>query len=184
MIQALPLIKQEQYIDFFKARRFRTTLLCHDDIPLNRNITADTLTQFHLALAQKPQVVSGDSSDEAPLELETSSATLRCTHPLSKAAMLHLMQQQHRYISCEDLRTSALARLGLSEDDSVVNDPQMSIHALVEQLLPAFSVGLLMISLHPATAGAEPGQRPKVQPLTRWQAARSDCVTNRYHENV
>ncbi len=99
--------------------------------------------------------------------------------------MLHMVQQQHRYISCEDLRTSALARLGLSHDDaSVANDPKMSVQGLAGQLLPAFSVGLLTISLHPATVGTEPGQRPKVQPLTRWQAARSDCVTNRYHENV
>src|SRR5262245_59779269 len=36
-------VQREQYLDFLECRRFRQTLLCHDNIPIDRDINLDLL---------------------------------------------------------------------------------------------------------------------------------------------
>ena len=42
------IVKLEQYMDFIRNRRFRSTLLCHDDIKLNRNVNSNDISKFTL----------------------------------------------------------------------------------------------------------------------------------------
>ncbi len=44
--EAADVIEREQYVDFFKLRRFRQTLLCHQGIPLDRAISAARMSEF------------------------------------------------------------------------------------------------------------------------------------------
>jgi methyltransferase-like protein len=42
-------IEREQYLDFLRMRGFRQTLLCHQGIPLNREITRDMMERYHFS---------------------------------------------------------------------------------------------------------------------------------------
>ena len=44
--EAADVIEREQYVDFFRLRRFRQTLLCHQDVQLNRAIGAARMNEF------------------------------------------------------------------------------------------------------------------------------------------
>ena len=41
------IVHAEQYMDFIHNRRFRRTLLCHEDVILNRNITPEKMLEFY-----------------------------------------------------------------------------------------------------------------------------------------
>src|SRR5262249_9609997 len=43
------LLAKEQYLDFLKCRRFRQTLLCHADVPLQRDLAPARLRRLHVA---------------------------------------------------------------------------------------------------------------------------------------
>ena len=43
---AADIVEREQYLDFLKARRFRRTLLCHEGIPLRREVDPAALDTF------------------------------------------------------------------------------------------------------------------------------------------
>lgn len=50
------IVRTEQYMDFIQNRRFRCTLLCHDNIAFDRNITPEILNKFYMTcdmLAEK-----------------------------------------------------------------------------------------------------------------------------------
>lgn len=49
------IVKTEQYLDFINNRRFRSTLLCHQGIPLNRALNNDSAKKFALSLDVTPE---------------------------------------------------------------------------------------------------------------------------------
>ncbi|RTK93489.1 MAG: methyltransferase domain-containing protein [Rickettsiales bacterium] len=49
------IIKTEQYLDFINNRRFRSTLLCHNNIPLNRALNNESIKKFSMSLDITPE---------------------------------------------------------------------------------------------------------------------------------
>ncbi len=49
------IVRTEQYMDFITNRRFRATLLCHDSVLLNRNISNDALLKYNMILNIVPE---------------------------------------------------------------------------------------------------------------------------------
>lgn len=49
------IIKTEQYLDFINNRRFRTTLLCHKNIPLNRALDNESIRKFSISIDITPE---------------------------------------------------------------------------------------------------------------------------------
>jgi len=43
------IVLKEQYLDFLKCRKFRQTLLCHQDVSLDRGVTPETVMGFFVA---------------------------------------------------------------------------------------------------------------------------------------
>jgi hypothetical protein len=42
------LVRMEQYLDFTINRTFRCSLICHDDVPINREIGPGNMAKFYL----------------------------------------------------------------------------------------------------------------------------------------
>jgi methyltransferase-like protein/trans-aconitate methyltransferase len=62
------IVRTEQYMDFITNRRFRSTLLCHKDIPLNRSLNVDSVKQFALSFnvtPEKPEIDADLNGSEA-----------------------------------------------------------------------------------------------------------------------
>lgn len=58
-------IEREQYVDFRKLRRFRETLLCHEEIALDRAIGPERMNQFLFSEYQRAQEISGEQGVQA-----------------------------------------------------------------------------------------------------------------------
>jgi SAM-dependent methyltransferase len=76
-IDAADVIEREQYLDFFKLRRFRQTLLCREEVPLDRAIGPARMDEFLFSENKSAQRVPGD--DPA---LEAVAQALHDTAPL------------------------------------------------------------------------------------------------------
>jgi methyltransferase-like protein/tRNA1(Val) A37 N6-methylase TrmN6 len=54
------IVRTEQYMDFIRNRRFRSTLLCHANVPLHRNLSNETAKKFTMSCHVTPSKPLGD----------------------------------------------------------------------------------------------------------------------------
>jgi methyltransferase-like protein/2-polyprenyl-3-methyl-5-hydroxy-6-metoxy-1,4-benzoquinol methylase len=179
----LPLIPQEQYMDFARGRRFRRTLLCHQGITLQRHITAEQMPLFHFVPAGPLTVDDVDIHTDQPAKFSALQSTMTTRDRLLKAAMIHLKETYPRYVGFRALYATALARLG-GPNHPTSNDPALSAESLAANLLSGYCVGFFQICLHPPQLVVRAGRQPAVNPLARLQAENGLVVTNRLHEPV
>ncbi|MCL4402684.1 MAG: class I SAM-dependent methyltransferase, partial [Acidobacteria bacterium] len=84
-LQADPL-RREQYLDYVKLRRFRQTLLCREELKLDREIKAERVWTLYASSQARP-VPLADNVVEFKGE---KGATAKTSHPLAKAALSYL----------------------------------------------------------------------------------------------
>jgi len=181
--RGLPLVQQEQYMDFIRGRRFRRTLLCHAGVPLNRNLSADLFKKFHFAAAGKFEAAKVDIRNEDPSAFRCGNATLSTTSRLVKAALMHLKEVYPRFIPFGQLCATALARVH-SVRPMDPQDPKMRPDVVASAMMQGYMAGLIAICLHPPRRVTEGGPRPMVSALARLQAAQGAQLTNTSHQTV
>jgi methyltransferase-like protein len=169
---------REQYLDFICCRRFRQTLLCHQEIPLQDQPARDRLRRLFAA--------SGASVASATVDLDAhaearfhghNNATLISSHPVVKALMLVLIEAWPGSLPFQKLVGAIQARFEGSSFEELAT--------LVEEaLLGALKVGVLELRLHEPRYALEPGERPVVSQLARLQAAKGELLTNLRHSSV
>jgi methyltransferase-like protein len=59
-------LAREQYLDFLCFRRFRQTLLCHDNIPLRLGMAPEKLQSVHVSSPARPMAVDFEVATERP----------------------------------------------------------------------------------------------------------------------
>lgn len=186
MIRAMPLLKQEQYIDFFSYRRFRSTMLCRQDVALDRSLGSEDLMRFHFALASrdsdelKKMDPAGDDRLKMTFPVLGFTVTLEVSDPLVKAAMVYLYRERPRYVSCEELWEKAVS-LGKLTPAPKRDDPKQGLRALADSLVIPFSRGILNICLTPPKLTTRIAERPKISDIAQWQIARSSAVVSPLH---
>jgi methyltransferase-like protein/ubiquinone/menaquinone biosynthesis C-methylase UbiE len=91
--------KQEQYLDFFYNRTLRRSLLCHQTVPVQRNLHWENITQCYIANASQPV-----NSNLAPELFQTlAGETIAVKQPLTKIAMAYLATHYPRCLHFEEL---------------------------------------------------------------------------------
>jgi len=153
------LVAREQYLDFFKGRMFRQTLLCHAEA--DRREPAPAVVRGMLAAtAARPAgpVGRGRAEFRGP-----HGATLTTDHDGLKAALVRL----------GDAWPRALPVAELSDDAAVA-----------EALLQAYAANLVQLHVWAPALAAEPPERPVASAPARWQAARGPRITNLWHRTV
>src|SRR5262249_23991017 len=97
-------MERDQYHDFVDGHGFRRTLLCHDNVKLDRKVDAATMVRFHFASQLAPisktfeLTVPGASDFKPP-----TGNTLTTDHLLSKAAILYLADQWPRAVAFSEI---------------------------------------------------------------------------------
>jgi methyltransferase-like protein/2-polyprenyl-3-methyl-5-hydroxy-6-metoxy-1,4-benzoquinol methylase len=111
------IIRSEQYMDFINNRRFRCTLLCHDNINLKRNIESNGLDDMWLAMQIAPDVLSKDLDFTNPSLSTTFTITLNtgpveCTpqNAFICAAFYAFAESYGAYLSMDDIVKSIKAK--------------------------------------------------------------------------
>jgi cyclopropane fatty-acyl-phospholipid synthase-like methyltransferase/methyltransferase-like protein len=160
---------REQYLDFARCRRFRQTLICHDDIPLKRDLQLDVFQDCYFASPAKKVAPSADEELEEGVEEfhGPKSSKVKTAH----SVVLRIM---HRLV---DAWPAAIPFSGLSTSESERNSDLKVIHAL-------YSSGLIEARTVPPTFAISASERPVASPLARWQAIRNVPITTLRHTTI
>jgi SAM-dependent methyltransferase len=152
-------IAREQYLDFFKGRMFRQTLLCHSGA--ERREPAPAVVRGMLAAT--PARPAGDVRPGRVEFRGPQGATLTTDHDALKAVLVRL----------GDAWPRALPVAELAEDDAVF-----------AALLQAYAANLVQLHVWAPALAATPPERPTASALARLQAGRGTRITNLRHATV
>ena len=182
------IIRREQYMDFLFNRRFRATLLCHEEQRLTRRIEPESVSDYFISSAARPQ---SEDVDPATLEKVTvikpdgGDATFSWG-PVLKAALPVLWDRWPMALPFERLLEEVKDRLGetAAGDEAASEKEDAASRRLTSSLLPMYLAGVVGLHRQTPKLVTEVSDRPKVAPLTRLQAREDRSVTNQWHQRV
>lgn len=151
-------IAREQYLDFFKGRLFRQTLLCHADVERQEVEPARVAGM----LAASPAQPDGDPDAGRVTFRGPRGASLTTDEPIAKAAMVALGAAWPDAVP--------VAELG--------GEP---LHTL---LLQAYAANLVQLHMWTPPLATTPSGRPVASALARLQATEGTRITNLRHATV
>lgn len=176
------IIATEQYMDFFRNRSFRQTLLIPNErmSAVKREITPAAHHNFLLSFNLVPaNVVAAESAE--PLEFrDAAGRNVRVVAPLLKAFMSTLTRRFPQPMPYADVLREARAAL---DGKLVVSDSDV---ATLDSALMRFMVeGLLRLHLEPLPTGSAADRQPKSFAPARFAAQRKeDTVATLRHDSV
>lgn len=179
------LIDIEQYMDFVRNRTFRQTLLCHDDITIDRRLKVERLKG--MAVSSPARI--GELTDEerkpgAEKFIAADGISFVTTDAITKAAFRHLIERWPHIITIDELIETARAKVYAYQVPATTWEQDFA--NVGTQLLQAYSRTIDMIDLHTyvpryATTVSE---RPIMSVVAREQAKHGNVVTTMRHENA
>ena len=177
-------IAQEQYLDFLKGRRFRQTLLCHEDRQLDNAPSPKKIRSFYVA-----SPVQSETSDRQLVSTETvaflgpNNSSINTDNPLIKAAMSALGGAWPMAMSFLDLLAKARAVCGRNPSEPG-EDVEADAQALADMLLRAYAGGVAEFHIHPPQFVSKANEKPIASPLARLQSRMGVGVINLRHNNI
>lgn len=178
------LIQTEQYMDFVRNRMFRQTLLCHNDVRLNREIPPDRVARLFVASSAQPENPKADIQSRAPLTFHRPGSTLTTHEPIVKAAMLHLREVWPARVRLDELLVAARNRLASGLVAVNRARAEQELCELGRTIIRCYATSQVDLHFHPSFASIMPGDAPTASPSARRHAADRDRVTNLWHESV
>ncbi len=159
-------IAHEQYRDFLKCRKFRQTLLCHREVALSTDVTAERVQSFYVASPAK--AVNSEAADAEPAREYQGpfGSALQTAHPLANRLMTWLIEAWPRSIAFSEL----LRRAGAE-----------NVGALSAIVLATYSAGLVELHSLPPLFTSTVSERPEASPLARLQALSGSRLTTLRH---
>jgi SAM-dependent methyltransferase len=180
-------IAREQYLDFFKNRMFRQTLLCHDDAPVTRELDDRHLEHMTFSSdscsqeANEAQIKLTLTAQSPPAEtfITPQGFSMRTSEPLVRAVMHSLAQAWPAAIDFTELLLTASQAAG----------PDASRHLVADRLravmLAAYLARVITIWGCSPPLLNRPSERPLASPLARAQLASGlSAVSSLRHTNV
>jgi methyltransferase-like protein len=176
-------VRMEQYMDFVRNRMFRQTLLCHQDVTLERTVPPERIYEMFIASNARPSAEIDVRSRE-PATFQRPGSTMTTSEPLVKAAMLHLAEQRPRPVYFRELVNTA--RRCLSPGPLILDAERVRREAevIARPLLNCYATTHVDLSTHAVALAIEPPTFPWTPRLARFQAVSSNRVTNLWHRSV
>jgi SAM-dependent methyltransferase len=172
------LLQREQFLDFLRNQTFRQTLLTHEAATLTRKLSPERIFTLRIATTAQPVNGSADERSEAPAMFRVPEGGVLTTgRPLTKAAMMALVQHSPAAIAFDELCALAQARLGTPHPGS-----REDRDALASDLLQSFAAGVVELHSTPSPFVVVPGAKPRASAVARLQAGRGAQLTNLRHE--
>ena len=179
------MLLREQYLDFIKCRRFRRTLLCHQEAVLDRELEPSLAQRFLASSSAAPVSAQPDIRTDAEEEFAgRAGGHLRTNQPLVKALLCVLSEAWPSPLSFRE--TLARIKTLLGPDEQAATALQdTSAAALEAVLMNSFATGLLQFHVHVPRFARQPSARPVASPLARWQMLQGRAtVTNLFHSSI
>jgi hypothetical protein len=173
------IIQTEQYMDFVRNRTFRQTLLCRQDLQLERRVVGARLAGMWVSAPLQVESAEGSTDSLPAIFRHPTGGTIKAGRRIIRAALAQLSSIWPASVSVPELLEMALrhpdARMETGFDPAA---------ALQNTLLECFSRGMVDLSALPMTCARRPGRCPLASPLARAQAERSLLITSMRHEMV
>ena len=163
------IIRSEQYMDFITNRKFRSTLLCHQNISINRKIEFNNLKEFYTSFNIRPitpenQVNLTNEQENIGFYYEDlPNPLIFTTSSIMKAILYVYSENISNPISFEQVAKEAFKKL----DKYQLQD---FLAALEEHFIKFIFQGYLKIFSSKPHAIATIMERPKTSELARYQA--------------
>jgi methyltransferase-like protein len=171
-------VRVEQYMDFVTNRRFRSTLLCHKSVNLNKNLTGESIKDFYISSLVKPEKDPKDidlTQNETVTFSNESGFTFSTNNHAVITALLY-MAESNDSIAVKSILAEVKKRLGSANAEAVEK-------AVLENLLRLVLAGM-PISSFPADYVNKVSDKPKISDLSRYQATYSLWVTNQKSSKI
>jgi methyltransferase-like protein/SAM-dependent methyltransferase len=177
-------IAREQYLDFLRCRRFRQTLLCHQEVELNLALKPDQITDFHIAGFVR-RVPADPASPNSALEKfeNRQGARIQTECALAKAAFAILTDEWPQALSYSDLLRRAKETVVASKQWKPENEAREESE-FKTALFRSYGAGLLELHTYAAEVFREVSARPIASPLAQWQTRQANFVSSLYHTAV
>ena len=157
-------VAREQYLDFIKGRTFRQTLLCREEVALDRRLRPDWIRQLYVASEARPVSEQPDMQEGvAEVFRGPRGAVLETDSRAAKTALFRLARVWPHSIRFPDL--------GAGDDAA----------QLAEILFQGYRVGLLELHTLARRFASAAGEYPVASPLARLQAQQGAVVTTLRH---
>jgi SAM-dependent methyltransferase len=193
-------VVREQYLDFFKNRMFRQTLLCHEQAPVSRALDESAIERFWVSSMARVQEGDLDGDGEGrssgentptrryPTHLDEPQAqtfvtlegfSMTTTEPLVITIMRALADAWPRSLDFQALLACASDAAGPAAPSELVTARLCSV------LLQAYLARIVMLQGCAPPLASRTGERPLASGLARAQlAAGLPAVSSLLHGNV
>jgi len=182
LLEDASILRQEQYMDFLRARTFRCTVLCHEELELIRHIEPARLRHLHFGLRGPLRLE--EQFDARPSAGELDGRSFHVQAPITKAALWHLNAERPAMCECDDLFTAAMRLLSERSAVSSTIDHEKQREQLLVDFMTLLTSGNMEASYAARHIAVTPSEYPRASELARVQAQQGDVVTTRRHEQV
>lgn len=181
------IVRTEQYMDFIYDRRFRSTLVCHKERQITRNLDVNVLMSGYIAprFSYPEGFATYDLTKKATLKFDSSTGmSINSDDPIVHAIMRALLDAAGKLVQASSLvdhthqllQTIAhpFAKASRAEQEAYV------CQCLMRYL---FLGGLLFYGTKP-TYAEKVAPKPKVSPLAMYHASTQSWVSNMRQEHT
>lgn len=171
------ILRQEQYMDFIRNRRFRSSIVCSKSTVLNRNLRREAIHDFHLASSIKPDQEDVKAKASDTRFRDRNGNVVFTAHSKEVAVLFSELSESRRPIKSADLVDMAARNL-----DGVDRD---ALRKLVEDLgLRLALKGLISLHAESGSHVSHVSEMPEASRLARHQAPLQGWATNAWHEKI
>lgn len=178
------IVRTEQYMDFITNRRFRSTLLCHASVKLNRALNNNDIKKFAMTLTVTPEKplkdVKLDSNESIKFFLNNSTdANIATSSPALKAILYSFAENTNNPITFDMVVDQSVAKLGASFKSQIEAE-------LLNNAMNIVIKGYMNIYSHPGNLEKIKTDKPCVSKIAMYQVTKTNhnWVTNNLHSPV
>jgi SAM-dependent methyltransferase len=168
------LILKEQYLDFLRLRRFRSTLLAADGGSPRSAPDASRITAIAVSGDPKPDPDPPDLGPGVAVSFRHGEAAVQLDVPIAKAALAVLASCWPERVPFPELVRRAAARLGREPTDGDAG-------TLAGILTDVWMTGLIRLHGHVPKYAAEVSEKPVASPFARLQLRSGPIATTLLH---
>jgi methyltransferase-like protein/Fe-S-cluster containining protein len=176
-------VRFEQHLDFLCDRTFRRSLLCHEQVRLDRSFPPELIERFLLGAQAIPIADKAGAEPSSTQQFRSDDGiSFSSSDPWVKAALMGLFERSGGLLSFEEVCCEARRQLGDSAEARL--DPRTDASILKLPLLLCAMRGLVELHVYRSPNIPEITERPRAIPLARLQAKTDHIVTSWRHARV
>ena len=178
------IVERQQYMDFFRGRLFRQSLICREDQLINRETDTSVMDGFKIAGAIMAQTDDRKLTEQTPVKfVGRTGLGLEIDHPVAKTCLFHIGRIWGAGIGVLELLQTARQIL---EENGYESDDWETDLETAKTILFRIVQGTDLVQLHTflPDANQELSNKPKINELARWQISVANNVTTLFGLNI